>query len=197
MAFHKTYGNHICQDIAKLIHHFYKKGVIDGSECGDEWTVKIITNREDFNNIFQFYSEFSQKCIDFNIMFYFIQNQFNLIKLKFIQHWFSRVRGGYKVKKAIILMCDEYYRKGLIDGVKTGKRETEEFISKCKSSFNKIREPRKNEESFLKEIIPEAMRIGIEREVVKDEMDKFVQYIAGVIGKRRDYFMKVKNEDLK
>lgn len=197
MSFHKTYGNHIVSDITRLVQHFYKKGVLDGGVSGDEWSVRLITERENLTQNFQLLSEFSNKIITFEVYYSFVQTQFAQIKARAIQHWFMKVTGGYNIKHAICYLCDEYYRKGLSDGVKIGTEKAREYHARGCKSFAPIGSATGNEETFLIQINTEALRISVEREELKIKMEKLVEYIASVIRKRRDYYMNVSNKELK
>lgn len=194
MAFHKTYYSQLCSDIAALVYHFYLMGVKDGAMSGDEWGVRLVTEREDMTQSFQIMSAFSNKLISFETYNEFMQYQFSHIKPKAIQHWFLRVSGSYDIKNALVWICDEYYRKGLSDGLKTGMGGVDEFMSRNRG-FAQIDERNVSAELFLISIKMVAITIKVERPEIADKMIKLIAFIASSIRKRRDYYLKIRNEE--
>lgn len=189
MAFHKTYANQILHDIALLVMHFYKKGVYDGGKSGDNYEIWEVTRRYDFDTTFQMLSEYSNKPINFHIYFNYVQTQFAKIRTRAIQHWFTRVTGGYVIKEGICLICDEYYRKGLERGLEVGREKADAYFEGG-VGFRDVENTLRSEEQFLIEIKAEAMRVSVEREIARQRMDALVEFVASTLRKKRDYYLK-------
>lgn len=119
----------IVHDLARVCEFFYRKGVLDGSSCGDPTEVYLCSKREDNNMTLRFLRDDGGKELKYRYYISYVQFFCSKIGAKNLRNVIAYIPGERQFFSAICIICDKYYRDGLEDGVKTD-------ILKAKKYFN-------------------------------------------------------------
>lgn len=178
MSFLNRNRTPICEQLARLAHYFYCKGVEDGAKIGDFSAVRDICERDDLYSEFQFVFELSGIAVATNIFCAYAEVVMSDLKLNALSHFFSYSKGIGVTKRGILLCCDHMYQKGLHYGLEIGFVGLDDFKRDYSGKYKIPSNNGGGVEMVLNWIKVELLFLA----TLKDERERYVYNLAVYIG---------------
>jgi len=119
----------VVDDLSRICEYFYRKGVLDGAVCGDPVEVNLCAKREDDNTTFRFLRDEGGRNVPYRHYLGYVQFFCSKIGANDLRNAIAFIPGQRTFFTAVCVICDKYYRDGLLDGVKIDFLEAKKYFN--------------------------------------------------------------------